>query len=108
MRLQSKRPDTGASVRRPAAGSSASPIRWRAVQSSAVHAVGWDDAEHVYVMFAERGLYRYDGVTRQRAVAAASAPSAGRYVNERIIPYYPAWRIVGRSEHLELGAGQDG
>jgi hypothetical protein len=108
MHLQSKRPDSGASVHRSVASSSASPIRWRAVQSSAVQAVGWDDAEHVYVMFTERGLYRYDGVTRQRAVVAAGAPSAGRYVNERIIPYYPAWRIVGRSEQLELGAGQDG
>lgn len=83
----------------------AAPITWRPVDSSAIAALGWDSDQHMYCLFRARGLFRYDHVSRQRVVAAASAPSVGRYVNERIIPNYPAWHIVSRPERLDLHAG---
>jgi len=89
----------------------ASPIRWRMVHSSAVQAVGYDDQQHAFVLFKERGLYMYGGISRQKVVACASAPSVGRYLRERIIPNHPAWRIAARPEQLELhveGSGQRG
>jgi hypothetical protein len=73
------------------------------VHSSAVQAVGWDDDRHAYVLFAARGLYRFDGVPRQRVVACARARSVGQYVNREIIPRFQAWQIVARPEQLELG-----
>ena len=72
---------------------SASHIRWRQVESSAVSAVGWDDSRHMYVQFVNGRLYRYEDVPRQRVVACARARSVGQYVARKIIPVYLSWRI---------------
>lgn len=73
----------------------ASPIRWRSVESSNVDAVGWDRAQGLYVRFRSGGVYRYAGVSRQRAVACACSSSVGGYVNRRVKPRFPATRIGG-------------
>jgi hypothetical protein len=81
---------------------------WRPVASTAVEAIGYDGDRHAYVLYRERGLYRYDDVSRQRVIAASRADSVGAYINSKIIPHHPAWRIVARPERLELQADTDG
>ena len=91
--------------------SPAAPISWRMVQSSAVEAVGWDDQRHAFVLYRHRGLYMYGAISRQKVVACATAPSVGRYLNEKVVPNHPAWRIAARPDQLELrvgGGDQDG
>ena len=74
-------------------------IRWRTVASSNVAAVGWDRENGMYVRFVSGDVYRYAGVTRQRAVACAYAAqltkgaSVGAYLNRRVKPGYPSTRI---------------
>jgi KTSC domain len=72
----------------------AKKIRWRNVQSSNILAIGWDDESHMYVRFGGHTLYRYDGVSRQRAVACSRAQSVGRYLNQKIKPNFQAVRIA--------------
>jgi hypothetical protein len=69
-------------------------IRWRTVESSNVQAVGWDNANGMYVYFKSGGLYLYKDVTRQRAVACFRASSVGQYVNKKIIPHFKATKIA--------------
>lgn len=73
-----------------------SKVRWRNVTSSNIDRIGWDDERNMYVMFVSPGLpiYKYEGVSRQRAVAASRAASVGRYLNRVIKPNFPAIRIV--------------
>jgi KTSC domain len=61
--------------------------------SSNVRYVGWQQPDHMLVIFTSGGAYRYDGVPRQRAVAAALAPSVGKYIRRHIIPNYEAVRL---------------
>lgn len=64
-------------------------VNFRLVDSSNVDRVGWDDAGNLYVRFKKSmKTYCYLGVSRQRAVAAAHARSVGKYINERIKPYF--------------------
>jgi hypothetical protein len=70
-------------------------IQWRTVTSSNVAAVGWDRATGMYVEYLNGAVYRYAGVSRQRAVACAFARSVGEYVNRRVKPVFPSTRIGG-------------
>lgn len=71
-------------------------VRWRSVKSSNVCRVGWDSEQHMYVAYGDgSSIYRYDGVSRQRAVACAYAKSVGKYVNHVIKPRFTAVRIAG-------------
>ena len=63
-------------------------INWRLVESSNVDAVGWDKSGNMYVTFLNGTMYRYIGVSRQRAVAAAYADSVGSYINKKIKPFF--------------------
>lgn len=69
-------------------------IRWRPVDSSNVEVVGWDRHKGMYVIFKSGACYLYHGVSRQRAVACAHAPSVGAYVNKKIKPYFECTRIA--------------
>jgi hypothetical protein len=69
-------------------------IRWREVESSNVEAVGWDSDMNLYARFKWGGVYRYDGVSRQRSVACSLAPSVGRYFHQKIKPNYKAVKIA--------------
>ena len=71
----------------------ARPIEWRDVESSNVERIGWDDAANMFVTYRNGGVYMYRGVSRQRAVAAAHAASAGRYISQRIIPEFDAVKL---------------
>ena len=71
----------------------AKPIHWVDVESSNVAKVGWDDAANMFVTYRNGGVYMYRGVSRQRAVAAAHAASAGRYISQRIIPEFDAVKL---------------
>ena len=46
---------------------------------------GWDDVSMI-VWFGASGVYEYRGISRQRAVACALAPSVGIYLNRKIKP----------------------
>lgn len=72
-------------------------IRWRQVKSTNVIAIGWDKKRHLYVRFhgvPADTVYMYEGVSRQRAVAASRAKSVGRYINKVIKPQFKAVRVI--------------
>jgi hypothetical protein len=70
-------------------------LRLRMINSSNVHWVAWPrSGEPVMLVKFKRGyVYAYLGVTRQKAVAAAHAPSTGHYINKKIKPHYAAVQI---------------
>lgn len=68
----------------------------RYVTSSNIDWIGWpvDGEPLMLVRFKQSAVvYGYIGVSRQRAVAAAYAPSVGKYLAERIKPNYKAVKI---------------
>jgi KTSC domain len=67
----------------------------RLVNSSNVDIVGWPVTGEpmMYVQFGGGGRYAYYPVSRQQVVAAANAPSVGKYINERIKPMKKAVKI---------------
>lgn len=66
-------------------------IHWLIVEgSSNIDKVGWDKNGRMYVRFLSGAMYAYEGVSRQRAVAAARAQSVGGYINRVIKPNYKA------------------
>ena len=69
-------------------------VNFRNVESSNVQRVGWDVFGNMYVTYITGNTYVYFGVTRQRAVAAAYAPSVGSYINRRIKGRFPALKLV--------------
>jgi hypothetical protein len=71
----------------------AAEVRWKPVDSSNVEEVGWDRHQGMYVTFKSGATYLYHGVTRQRAVACAMAPSVGSYINKVIKPEYECTRL---------------
>lgn len=75
----------------------AESIKWRIVDSSNVLAVGWDRYRNMYIQFKSGAIYKYHDVSRQRAVAVSLQPSVGQFVNHRIIPNFPAIKVVGPS-----------
>jgi hypothetical protein len=72
-------------------------IEWREVESSNVLLIGWtrkpDEDAGMFVKFRSGSLYFYHGVSRQRAVACANAPSVGHYLNSKIKGHYDSERI---------------
>src|SRR5215831_8547633 len=69
-------------------------VNFRVVDSSNVMRVGWDDFGNMYVTYLTGNTYVYFGVSRQRAVAAAYAPSVGAFINRRIKGRFPATKLV--------------
>lgn len=70
-----------------------STITWRDVESSNVARVGWGRTG-MFVRFRSGTIYLYRGVSRQRAVACAYAPSVGHYLNTKIKPHFVNTRLV--------------
>lgn len=72
-------------------------INTRPTHSSNVEWVGWPKSGQpaMLVKFRNGGIYCYLGVSRQRAVAAAHAPSTGEYINKVIKPDFKAVKIRG-------------
>jgi len=68
-------------------------VKWRQVESSNVARVGWDDYGTMYVTYKSGVTYSYIGVSRQRAVACAYAPSVGSYINKRIKGHFKPVKI---------------
>lgn len=60
--------------------------------SSNVKFIGWVDGD--MLVWFKSGVYKYLEVSRQRCVAAALAPSAGRYIAFKIKLSYKAVRIA--------------
>lgn len=63
------------------------------MDSSNIQYVGWKDGS-MFVLFKGDSLYRYEGVSRQRAVACALAESVGKYLNQKIKPNYSYTRAA--------------
>jgi len=63
-------------------------VRW--VDSSNVRWVAWPETGEplMLVKYNSEAIYGYIGVSRQRTVAAAHAPSTGAYINKNIKPLY--------------------
>lgn len=72
----------------------ASVITWREVVSGNVSAIGWDKGRRLYAQFKSGGLYLYENVSRQRAVACARAESVGGYLAREIKPNFPAVKVA--------------
>jgi hypothetical protein len=62
----------------------------RVVNSSNIDVIGWPVSGEslMVVQFQDGSRYGYIGVPRQKAVACAYAKSCGKFLNERIKPYY--------------------
>lgn len=69
-------------------------IKWRGVRSSNVEKVGWGRHGKMYVVFEGGALYAYEGVTRQRVVAAAHCWSVGSYIAKKIKPKFQVTKLA--------------
>jgi hypothetical protein len=72
-------------------------VRGKYVTSSNVEWVAWPKSGEplMLVKFKSGSVYGYVGVSRQRAVAAARAPSVGQYINKVIKPNFKAVKVRG-------------
>ena len=59
-----------------------------AVTSSWIAAIGYDDADEVYVELIDGGTYVYEQVPREIWLALATAQSKGRFVNAVLKPRF--------------------
>lgn len=68
-------------------------LRW--VASSNVDYVAWPVTGEplLIVKYKNGGVYGYLGVSRQKSVAVANAPSVGRYINQKIKGKYKPVKI---------------
>ena len=65
-------------------------MRRRAVESSAIASVGYDEATaELEIEFVSGEVYRYFAVPRSVHAGPLSAPSLGRYFQHRIRDRYP-------------------
>lgn len=63
--------------------------------SSNIRFIGWYSKEKfIIVWFKGGGLYRYENVSYQRAMAAVRAPSVGSYVNRKIVGKYATTKLA--------------
>jgi len=71
-------------------------LNQRLVDSSNVEWVAWPVTGEPTMVVKYRGgdVYAYLGVSRQRAVAVANAPSTGKYINERIKPNHKVVKLI--------------
>ena len=67
----------------------------RMVKSSNVEWIAWPMTGEplMIVKYIHGGVYGYLGVSRQKAVAAANAPSVGRYIHNKIRGKYKPVKI---------------
>jgi hypothetical protein len=69
------------------------------VESSMIHAVGYDDeAEELEIVFNSGESYRYTGVPRSVYEGLLAADSKGRYLRAHVIGVYPEYRLSRRSD----------
>jgi len=71
-------------------------VNLRLIESSNVESVAWPTSGEplMIVRFRSGYVYGYLGVSRQRAVAAAHAPSTGEYINSVIKPNFKAVKLA--------------
>jgi len=71
------------------------PFNFRIVNSSHVDRIGWPVSGEPFmlVIYQDGGEYGYLGVSRQQAVAAANAPSVGKYIAQKIKGHYKPVRL---------------
>ena len=68
--------------------------RLTVVESSMVHAVGYDRASRILeVIFNDGKIYFYGDVPRGVYVGLLAADSIGHYMQENVIPMYATWRL---------------
>jgi len=64
------------------------------VESSMVHAVGYDMEEgELEVVFNSGGIYRYENVDKEEYEGLIDADSKGRYMRAYIIDMYPYYKM---------------
>lgn len=64
------------------------------VESSMIHAVGYDDARReMEVVFNSGRIYRYEGVPRTVYEALLAADSKGQYLRACVIDVYPDYEL---------------
>jgi hypothetical protein len=69
-------------------------MRWLAVDSSTIVAVGYDPASATLeIEFHERRIYRYAGVPERHFGGLVAAPSVGRYFHRHIRGRYRYRRL---------------
>ena len=67
------------------------------VESSMIHAVGYDDAEQeLEVVFTSGKTYRYTGVPRTVYEDLLAADSKGQYMRANVIGIYPDYPLSRR------------
>jgi hypothetical protein len=64
------------------------------VDSSMIHAVGYDEDEReLEVIFNNGGVYRYENVDQEEYEGLMAANSRGRYMRAHIIDMYPYYKV---------------
>lgn len=64
------------------------------VESSMIHAVGYDDdASELEVMFNSGGVYRYQDVDKETYEELLEADSKGRFMRAHVIDVYPYYKV---------------
>ena len=67
------------------------------VESSMIHAVGYDEgARELEVIFNNGGVYRYVDVDKEEYEGLLQAESKGRYMRAYIIGVYADFKVSGR------------
>lgn len=67
------------------------------VESSMIHAVGYDEASsELEVVFNSGQVYRYVDVPRAEYEGLLASESKGRYMRARIIGLYADYKVTGR------------
>ena len=69
------------------------------VVSSNIHSVGWED-NYLFVWFKTARVYRYAGVPVTIYNELVGAPSAGKFLNSHIKPFY---KVEDVTDKLSLG-----
>ena len=64
------------------------------VESSMIHAVGYDDdGNELEVVFNNGGIYRYKNVEKEEYEGLMDADSKGQYMRAHIIDMYPYYKM---------------
>lgn len=64
------------------------------VESSMIHAVGYDEDENeLEVVFNNGGIYRYKNVETEEYEGLMDADSKGQYMRAHIIDMYPYYKV---------------
>lgn len=64
------------------------------VESSMIHAIGYDADTHILeIIFNTGGIYQYGDVPPQVYEALLNAESKGHYFSEHIRDAYPYWQL---------------